>query len=405
MLTTDRAPTGPTTSPPAPGAPAVPRGPTAGNRLLVTAIIVLTSILLLTTALGTWVRRQALDTNNWSSASSEVLANPAVQEALSHYVINELYESVDVADQLRQRLPNELDPLAPTLAGALREPATTAVDRLLDSPQVRALWLQLNRRAHATVVRVLEDDTRAGLSTTDGNVTLDVRELVQTIAQRLGLSGDVLDRLPADAGTITLIKSSELANAQRAVRILKFTSAALFVVVVGLFAVAVVLAKGWRRAAVRNIGIALIVVGLTVRVITRLVGDYIVDSVVHVPGNRPAVRAVWVIGTQLLSNIGRNIAIVGVVIVLWALLAGPSRLARRVRAALAPVLGAPPAIVAIGVAVAFLALVQWGPFPMLLTWYGFLVGGLLLLGAAEALRRQVVREKAEAGPSMAPAGA
>ena len=299
--------------------------PRRKRHVLVIVLIVITSLLAFVTALGTWVRRQALDTDAWVSTSNEVLADPTVRDALSTYVVNELYNNVDVAGQFQERLPDDLKGLAGPLAGALRGPATEAVDRLLATSQFRSLWEQVNRRAHETLVRILEDKTRAGLSTAEGTVTLDLGELLQEVGQQLGLPSAVLDRIPPDAGQLTLVRSDALADAQKAVRILKVTSVALFLLVIALYGLSVYLADGWRRLAVRDIGIAVVLVGLSLAVVQRMVGRYITDSIVEVPANRPAMAAIWDIGTELLRDISRNLVAIGIVVFLFALFAGPLR--------------------------------------------------------------------------------
>jgi hypothetical protein len=366
--------------------------PRRKRHVLVIVLIVVTSLLAFVTALGTWVRRQALDTDAWVSASNEVLADPVVRDALSTYVVNELYANVDVAGQFQERLPDDLKGLAGPLAGALREPATVAVDRLLATSQFRSLWEQVNRRAHETLVRVLEDKTRAGLSTAEGTVTLDLSELMREVGQQLGLPSGVLDRISADAGHLTLVSSDALANAQKAVRVLKVASVAFFLLVIALYALAVYLADGWRRVAVRDIGIAVVLVGLALAVVQRMVGNYISDSIVEVPANRPAVDAIWLIGTKLLRDIARNLVATGILVFLFALFAGPLRSARWLRAHIAPLFRSRPGLVWGGAGAIFLLLVLWGPLPILRTWYGFIAGAVILGAAVEALRRQCVRE-------------
>ena len=267
-----------------------------------------------------------------------------------------------------------------------------AVDRLLASSQFRSLWEQVNRVAHETLVRILEDKTRAGFSTAEGTVTLDLGELVQQVGEQLGLPSAVLDRIPPEAGELVLIRSDALDTAQKAVRLLKVLSVVLFLLVVVLYALAVYLADGWRRVAVRDVGIAIVLVGLTLAVVQRLVGRYIVDSIVEVPANRPAVQSIWQIGTELLRDMARNLIAVGLIVFLLALLAGPLRPARWVRGAIAPVFRSRPGLVWGGVGAVFLILVLWGPLPILRTWYGLLAGALVLAAAVEALHRQCVRE-------------
>jgi hypothetical protein len=52
-----------------------------------------------------------------------------------------------VSSALAQELPPALKGLAPTAAGALRQPATDAVDRLLDAPHVQQLFLDASSLA------------------------------------------------------------------------------------------------------------------------------------------------------------------------------------------------------------------------------------------------------------------
>ena len=100
----------------------VPPEPVDGRRRrrgLSMALVVVAAVIMLFTALGTWVKRQALDTDNWVSASSEMLEDPTIRAALSEYLVNELYQAVDVRAQIADQLPEQLQGLAGPLAGAL----------------------------------------------------------------------------------------------------------------------------------------------------------------------------------------------------------------------------------------------------------------------------------------------
>ena len=81
----------------------------------------------------------------------------------------------------------------------------------------------------------------------------------------------------------------------------------------------------------------------------------------------------------------------GLVVVLGAILAGPSRPAVAMRSWLAPILNQRPDITWGGAAFGFLLLVLWGGTHALRTWWGILLlGGLLALGIV-MLRRQTLR--------------
>jgi hypothetical protein len=185
-------------------------------------------------------------------------------------VVNELYDNVNVASGLEQRLPTNLKPLAPSVAAALRQPATDGVKRLLEAPRVQQLWINANAAAQQKLVNVLEDKTGHGISTGNGVVTLDLSELVTEIGTELGVPDSALAKIPPDTGVITVMRSDQLSAAQTAVQGVRVLSTGLLVLVLVLFALAIYLARGERRQTLRNVGFAFVLVGLTVLVVRRV---------------------------------------------------------------------------------------------------------------------------------------
>jgi hypothetical protein len=155
----------------------------------------------------------------------------------------------------------------------------------------------------------------------------------------------------------------------------------------------------------RNIGAALLVVGILLLVIRRAVGNYIVDALASGESVRDAVGSTWIIGTELLAEVAWALIVYGLVILLGTWLAGPSRYAVRAKRWIAPTLRDRPGIAWGALAVIYLLLVLWGPVPALRSWVGvLLLGGLVALGF-EAFRRVAIGEL-EAGeppPASAPA--
>ena len=166
------------------------------------ALIVFATVIGVVSGLNVWVERQLLDTNEWVNVADELLADDEVRALLASYLVDELYEAVDVADELSTRLPEDLDGLGGLLAAALRDPATDGVNRLLEADLVRGLWSEAHDTAHGTLVNILKDETGPA---------------VKQVGMEFGLSSDVLDKLPEDIGRVTIIESEELAAAQDAV--------------------------------------------------------------------------------------------------------------------------------------------------------------------------------------------
>jgi hypothetical protein len=367
-----------------------------GRRALVWVLIVAASLLALASILATWVDRQMLDEQSWKEASAELIEDPAVRSAVSVYLVDELYDNVDVSTALSERLPADLKPLAGTLAGALRQPATDAVDRLLDSPRVQQVWIDASSLAQQKLVNVLEDKTGHGITTGDGVVTLDLGELVRELGASMGISQSTLDRIPQDAGEITILRSNQLAEAQTAVKALQVLSVALFVLVFGLYALAVYLARGERRGTLRNVGWALAIVGLLTLVARRITGRYAIDALTT-PTSHDAGERTWLIGSSILGQIGWAAIIYGAVVALSAILAGPTAPATAVRRRLAPILNARVGIAWTAVGTAYLLLILWGPTHALRVLWGIvLLAALLALGVV-VLRRQTLREFPDAG--------
>jgi hypothetical protein len=320
-----------------------------------------------------------------------VIANPKVQSGLAAYLVTQLYQNVDVTAAIQSELPPNLQHLAPQLAAALRRPAQGAAALVLQRPKVQQLFVEASSRAHQQLVNVLENKTGAGISTGNGVVTLDVRALLQQLSAQLGLPGKAVGRIPEGAGQIVLLRSSNLSTAQRGVRALKVLSVFLAFLVLGLYAAAIYLATGARRRALRNTGWALVVVGTLVLIIRHRFGQYAVDQLSS-PTYRGTVHDVWLIGTSILGQIGEATLAYGIIVVVAAVIAGPTRIAIATRRSLAPTLNEHPWLVGAVALGVYLIVLAWGPTHALRMWWGALLFGVLGAVAILALRRQTLSE-------------
>jgi hypothetical protein len=361
------------------------------RRIIIWTLVVLATILTLVSILTTWVKRQMLDNTAWNRATTQIIQDPQVKTAIATYSVNQLYQNINVSQALQQRLPPNLQGLAAPLAGALEQPATQGIEFLLGRPRVQNLIINASSIAHQKLVNVLENKTQHGLSTANGEVTLDLHTMLVDVGTQLGLSQSALARLPASAGTVTLLKSDQLSAAQSGVRAIKTLSVWLFVAVFVLYGLAIYLARGSRRATLRNVGIGLALVGLLVLVIRTLLGNYVVTALAS-PGYQPATHRLWLIGTSILGQIGQASLLYGAIIALAAIFAGPTHPATWLRSKLAPVLNQHQEYVWGGVAFIYLLLVLWGGTHALRVWWGILLlAGLIAFGVV-ALRRETLKE-------------
>ena len=375
-----------------------------GRRITVWVLVVLASVIGLVAILTTWVNRQMLDNHSWKKASTQVIQDKEVQHALSVYLVNQVYDNVDVSGSIAKELPPNLQGLAGPIAGALQEPASQAVTFMLGRPRIQQLFVNASVVAHEKLVNVLENKTGHGISTGNGVVTLDLSQLVTELGTQLGLPQSALAKIPPNAGMITVMKSDQLSAAQTAVQALKALSAWLLVLVLFLFGLALYLARGIRRETLRNIGWAFVIVGLVTVAIRQVAGNYAVGALTADPYKAPA-HHVFLIASSILGEIGWSIFAYGIVFVLGATLAGPTRYATDVRRFIAPALIYRQGIIWLGAGIVFLLHVLWGPTHALRTLWGVVLLGALLALGLWAFRRETVREFPPSEPVVPAAAA
>jgi hypothetical protein len=372
----------------APPAPSRGESPplTRKRAIAVWTLVVVASILILVSSLTIWVKRQALDTNAWTDASGQMLANDEIRQQLSIYLVDTLFSSADATARIQQALPPNRQALAPVISGALQNVAVQAADRILETPKAQALWEDANRRAHQNLIAVLNGDDVRRFQTENGQVVLDLGPLVQRLSQRFGIQAS------PDAGKITILQSGQLKTAQRALKAIKVLSAFLIVLVLFLYGLAIYLARGHRRRILRATAASFLLVGVLVLVVDRLTQGAVVGSLIKTDAIRPAGNAAWGIATELLRDVAFALILYGVAGLIGAWLAGPTRWAVAARRRLAPLFEDQPLIVYGVVALLFLLVLAWGPTRATREWWGILLlGGLLFFGVA-MLHRQTVRE-------------
>jgi hypothetical protein len=358
---------------------------------VVTALLIAAAVLTFLYAMASWVDRQVLDTDEWTTTSSELLENENVRETLATYLVDQLYANVDVASELRAALPPAARGLAGPAAGGLREFSDRAARRALEGPRVQATWEQLNRAAHEEFVAIVKDEERGNVSTAGGEVTLELRPVVENIAQRVGLSG-LAQKLPPDAGSLTVLKSDQLGFAQDVADLIEKLVIVLLVLGLALYGLALYFSRGRRRETLRAIGLIFVTVGVLLLILRSFAGDIVVDELAKTATVESAAGDVWAIGTSLLSAIAGNLIINGLIILVAAWVAGSTAPALALRRVSAGYMRDRPGILYAVVGLIFLILIAWGPTPAFQRPVFLLIIACLLALGTLALRRQTLHE-------------
>ena len=371
------------------------RGPVARILTVLGVLLVVVSIV------ANFVDRQALGKSDFKDAAQQLAASPAIQQQVALSLTDQLFSRVDVQARLEKRLPENQKALAGPIAGAMRPLSERLVRELLQRPRFQEAFVAALVVGQQQVVKVLDDRTKF-VQTQGENVTVDLRPLLVALSQQLPLVPDLSNKLPPDAGSITLFKAKQLKTAQTLTRGLRLVAAWIWVIALACWVAAVYLARD-RRKEIRAVAVGFVVVGLVVLLVRRLAGDYLIDKLSATPSQDQAIRDVWNILTRLLIDAGWAAIAVGIIALLGVWLIGPSARGTQARTWLAPYLARPGLTYGVGAAV-FLLLVLWGPISYVHRPLTLLVFAILAALGIEALRRQALRESAESTP-VAPTAA
>lgn len=309
--------------------------PAAGRlrpqRSLVTLLLVLGSAAALAASFALWLDRQALSPSGWQTTSSQLIASPQIRQAVGTFAVDELLRRTNAAQELRSVLPAAL---ADPLLGRLRSLGLRLAAGILATRPARVVWNAANRQAHRDLLRILE---RGG---NRGEVTLNLEPLLADLVR--ALHADPLVRaLPGggkqlfalgspSAGAIPILSGDQIDKARAVVNAIRGLSVLLTVAAIGLFGVAVASARGWRMAAVRRVGVCLILVGALVLVLRVVIAPRLANALVTSPTYRPAARAAWTISTTELRDLAIGMIVAGVLLFAAGLAGGVA--GRRARA-------------------------------------------------------------------------
>lgn len=357
-----------------------------GRRRLVRVLIVLGSLLAFLSVFAIWTERQALDTGEWVNTSGRLIQNTKIREAVSKYLVDQLYENVDVEKEVGKKLPKEFKDLAGPISGGVRQVAGSGAEKVLESSTAQELWKSANKTTHEQLLEVLEEK-EGTLSTEEGKVSLDLGSLATNIASQVGISANL-----EGAGQITILRSDQLKTAQDIVVAIKGLALVLSLLTFLCFGLAIYLSRQSRWVTVLYSGIGLIAAGFAVIVFREVAGGIVVGQLVEEDSVKPAAEAAWSIGTSLMTSIATTVIIIGVLFGIAGWLASPTGSARSTRRAIAPILREFPAYVYAGLAVLVGIYFLSAPTQNLRSFLTTLViAGLAAFGIHE-LRKQAAEE-------------
>lgn len=254
----------------------------------------------------------------------------------------------------------------------------------LAKPRFQQAWATANTKAHTTFLKIMNGGGPL-VSTSGGVVTLNTKAMLDELAGRVGVGQKIVDKLPADAGQLTVMRSNQLNTAQNTFSIIKGFSFWFPLIGMAMYILAMWLAKGRRRRALRWIGISFVLVGLLVLISRGLAESTVVSSLASTAAVEPAVTNVYQILTQLLHDMAISTITLGVFVLIGAWLGGPSQPAVGFRRGTAPWLRDYPVVCAAVAIVFYLFLIWWSPTIGFQTQTDLILNTILMVSGFTAL--------------------
>ena len=250
------------------------------RRAGLTLLLVLGCGLVAMSLIAVYVRVTVLDTDRYVETMAPIADSPDVQQAVAERLDVAIASRVDYAALLSEALPDQADPLAPALAGALRQAVRSRVDAFVASDEFAGLWVEANRRAHSRVVALVTTGESGRLRLDDDTVYLDLGPAVDRV--RSGLQERGLDRLagaipPSVDGRVTLLQSEGFVKARRGVDLIEGLTIVLPILALLCLAGHVALSRPRRRGLLR-VGLGLIVTALLLLVMTTGLAQGVLDG-------------------------------------------------------------------------------------------------------------------------------
>jgi len=274
------------------------------RRWLALILVVMAVVGLVISALALWSDSLVFNTDKWVATVAPVAEDPAVRHSVSTFVADKTLEVADLQNRIANALPSDAAVLAQPLTQTLRDFLIKEIDKFLATPTAQTIWVDVNRFAHQQLITALQDKSRY-VSVNENDVTLNLLPLIGVALQRLEaqipklLGKDVqlpqIDpeiapdqirtllqnatgkTLPADFGTVTLLKGTQGYEVKRALSLFH-TLVIAICVITALLILAALLVSPRKRWTALDLGIGVLFAVVVVRVAERQLEQRIIAA-------------------------------------------------------------------------------------------------------------------------------
>ena len=315
-----------------------------------TLLIIIGCVLAPISVLGVWTANQVSDTGRYVTTMTPLIQDPAIQRALTDKITTAVVDGINVPSLTKQasaqlsqrglpRLSSLLQNFSGSIASALQGYVHGQVASIITSPAMVRAWVQANTVAHQELVKALSGRGGGAITTSNGEVVLNLAPFINVAKQDLAARGlTIVNKIPTVNVTLALFPSRDLVKAQTGYRLINDLKIVLPVLGLLLLAAGVYIARRHRRALIgAGLGFAasMLVLGLVLLIVRGAYLNAIPAGVL--PSD--AAAAAFDILVRFIRLALRTLLVAGLVVAAAAFLTGPSVSAVRIRSWLSGALG------------------------------------------------------------------
>src|SRR6266487_3509772 len=206
---------------------ATPRRKRFGWRAPVASVlIVLGCVLGPVAVLGVWAGNQVSDTGRWVATVEPLIHDPAIQNVLTDKITNEITSQLNLNGIISQaatetqarglpRISSLLTTFGPQITSSVTGFIHSTVHTVITSQAMANAWVQVNTVAHQALVKVLSGQGGGAITTSNGQIVLNLGPLIAVAKQDLVARGfSLANSIPDVTPKVALFEAKNLVLAQ-----------------------------------------------------------------------------------------------------------------------------------------------------------------------------------------------
>ncbi|MEN0130521.1 MAG: hypothetical protein AAGC49_13835, partial [Brevundimonas sp.] len=285
---------------------------------------------------ASWAERTITDTDRYVETVAPLADDPQVQQALINRTVTTVMSNIDVSavtSQLQdflveqgapQQLTDRIELLNAPLTSGVESLVTRVVTKFVTSDEFSSLWTQINRTAQSQIVAILNGDPNTVVQLDDnGYLSLQLGPIIDIVKQQLVANGlGIASAIPAVNPIVPIAQADSLSQLRTAYNLLDAVGTWLpWIALMFLVAGVIVSTRRMRMTVVAALsvvgGMALLALGLAI-------GKEAILGSLPATSSGSAATVIYEQIVHFMKIAIRMVAVVGLVVALFAFLAGGS---------------------------------------------------------------------------------